>query len=72
MDSPDCDYCHVVDNIEHFFFYCETVHNIWNCIKRLIVQCFQFNIKVTVLEVVTPTLNIKYSKLQCVNIHLNI
>ena len=28
VDSPDCENCHVVDNIEQFFFYCETVHNI--------------------------------------------
>ena len=67
VDSPDWDYCHVVDNIEHFFFYCETVHNIWNCIKRLIVQCFQINIKVTVLEVLLSIPCEKYTALNLIN-----
>ena len=67
VDSPDCDYCHVVDNIEHFFFYCKTVHNIWNCIKRLIVQCFQINIKVTVLEVLLGIPCEKYTALHLIN-----
>ena len=67
VDSPNCEYCHVVDNIEYFFFYCESVHNIWNCIKRLNIQCFQININVTVLEVLLGIPCEKYTALHLIN-----
>ena len=29
VDSPNCPYCDETDNLEHFFFYCRTINNIW-------------------------------------------
>lgn len=34
--SPQCDYCQVEDNLEHFFCLCEQIHHIWTKVELII------------------------------------
>ena len=46
-----CQSCNLTDSIEHFFFYCDCVQNLWNVDKILSKKIFNLHFDCTVLEV---------------------
>ena len=42
-----CRYCNNVDFIEHFFFHCQAINQLWNEIKNDIRICFNVNIRMS-------------------------
>jgi len=48
--SSKCETCHVEDYLEHFFFYCKRVRQLWEEIQRLIYIETGKNITLTVTD----------------------
>ena len=42
-----CQYCNAVDFIEHFFFQCQTINQIWHEISNDIQICFNQRIQIS-------------------------
>ena len=54
-----CRYCNNVDFIEHFFFHCQAINQLWNEIKNDILICFNVNIRMSEQIVLFGVLNIE-------------
>ena len=51
IESDRCNNCQNVDSVEHFFYYCDTVKQLWYFVKNLIYMTFQIKFDYTVLEI---------------------
>ena len=51
IESAQCDICHQIDTIEHFFYYCNVVNNFWVHVGNLIFEAFEIRLDYTVLEI---------------------
>ena len=49
-ESSQCDLCQNIDNIEHYFYYCEHSHTFWQQVEMWMASCLSVKIKFTVLE----------------------
>ena len=56
-ESPQCDLCQNIDNIEHYFYYCEHSHTFWQQVEMWMASCLSVKIKFTVLEALMGFLN---------------
>ena len=57
-DSPDCSECGKVDNLEHFFFYCESSRQFWTRLENWLSDIFSKSIRLTILEVLLGCINV--------------
>ena len=46
-----CQSCNLTDSIEHFFFFCDCVQNLWNVVKIISKKTLNLHFDCTVLEV---------------------
>ena len=58
-NTPNCDYCGQIDNLEHFFFYCPDTYHFWDQIRTWFVKFGIHNINLTVLEVLFGLVNLQ-------------
>ena len=56
-DSSDCARCRDIDNLEHFFFYCQKVSTFWKEIKLWLSSKLNIKIDFTVLGVLLGFIN---------------
>ena len=50
-NSPLCDVCQNIDNLEHYFYYCTDTETFWVQVRNWLNQLFSSEFKLTVLEV---------------------
>ena len=49
--SPNCCICQKVDNLEHFFYYCEETQDFWRQVEKWLSKVNVKNVELTVLEI---------------------
>ena len=54
-----CQSYNLTDSIEHFFFYCDCVHSLWNVVKILSKKVLNLHFNCTVLEVLQKVFHAK-------------
>ena len=52
-----CDLCQNIDNLEHYFYYCEHSYSLWHQIEMWLSSSLSVKIKFTVLETLMGFLN---------------
>ena len=68
IDSPMCQSCNVIDSIEHFFFYCDCIHRLWDRVKIMSKDVLNFTFNGTVLEILLGIPCQKNTALQVLNL----
>ena len=56
-DSPECFVCQLIDNLEHYFFYCRDNKYFWNQVEKWLSNLFSVSVNLTVLEVLLGVVN---------------
>ena len=57
LDSPECSVCTKIDNIEHFFFYCDQSMFFWTQVEKWLSENIDYTYSFTVLEVLLGCIN---------------
>ena len=62
-----CDKCNVIDYIEHFFYTCKKVNQIWDEVNNILFQKYNDTIRISVTDVL---FGFKHEdKLRCIEIN---
>ena len=66
-DSPVCPECNMTENMEHYFYYCETAKIFWGKIETWVNNIFSVNLKLTILDILLGCLNINKNTFYAIN-----
>ena len=65
--SPQCPICQHIDNLEHYFYYCESSKLFWVQVETWLKEKLLVNFNFTVLEVLLGVINIDKSLFYTIN-----
>ena len=57
-ESPQCPICQHIDNLEHYFYYCESSKLFWVQVETWLKEKLLVNFDFTVLEILLGAINI--------------
>ena len=65
--SPQCPICEHIDNLEHYFYYCESSKLFWVQVEAWLKEKLLVNFNFTVLEILLGVINIDKSLFYTIN-----
>ena len=51
VDSPNCYLCNKIDNLEHYFFYCDGSNLFWRQVESWLTKNYLIKFKFTIFEI---------------------
>ena len=69
-DSPVCSECNMTDNLEHYFYYCDSVKIFWKKVENWMNHIFSTSYNLTVLDVLLGCLNLERKLFFAINLIL--
>ena len=69
-ESPACLECNVTDNLEHYFYYCDSVKSFWTKVEQWMNEIFSTNYNLAILDVLFGCLYVEKTLYYAINLIL--